>query len=141
MVRLLRTKAEARKADIDISLKQRAVGLLEQRLAVPEREAGDWSIRLPGSCACELCGVLEVFLASASEQRLEWPLAKEKRQHIHNRLDLHELPVSHETRRSGRPYTLVLAKTRALFENQALERRDFKADLDWLAAALPGTAT
>jgi hypothetical protein len=33
----------------------------------------------------------------------EWPLAKERRQHIHPRIDTAELPVSHLTRRQGRP--------------------------------------
>lgn len=36
-------------------------------------------------------------------------------QHIHSRIDVTELPVTHHTRRSGRPYTLVLIKTHELF--------------------------
>lgn len=127
MVRLLRTQTEARKPDLDASLKQHASDLLKKRLALPERKPGDWSIRLPKGCSCELCAVLRGFLTSASEQRLEWPLAKEKRQHIHSRLDLHGLPVSHETRRSGRPFTLVLVKTRALFDQPAQQRREYQS--------------
>jgi hypothetical protein len=41
--------------------------------------------------------------------------------------------VRHETRRVGRPYTLELTKTEALFEREAAERRSRRADLDWLA--------
>jgi hypothetical protein len=52
---------------------------------------------------------------------------------VHGRLDAHELPVRHETRRSGRPFSLVLSKTSALFEREAAERRSWQADLEWLA--------
>jgi hypothetical protein len=56
------------------------------------------------------------------------------------RLPTRGSPVSHATRRQGRPYTLVLAKTDALFaEEQAARARD-QSDLDWLAAKwAPGT--
>ena len=72
------------------------------------------------------------FLVDPQRARLEWPLAKEGRRHVLRRLDAHELPVLHETRRSGRPYTLVLTKNRELFEREAAERRAWQADLEWL---------
>jgi hypothetical protein len=67
---------------------------------------------------------------------LEWPLAQQRRQHVHARIDNAELPVSHVTRRQGRPFTLVLNKTEALFarEREALARD--QADLEWLAAEM-----
>ena len=37
---------------------------------------------------------------------------------MHSRIDAAELPVTHVTRRQGRPYTLVLAKTDALFARE-----------------------
>jgi hypothetical protein len=40
--------------------------------------------------------------------------------------------VHHQTRRSGRPYTLVLRKTDALFEREQEARRRDQADLAWL---------
>ncbi len=43
-----------------------------------------------------------------------------------------ELPVTHTTTRTGRPYTLVLTKTTALFENEEKARRRDRADLAWL---------
>jgi hypothetical protein len=43
-----------------------------------------------------------------------------------------ELPVTHQTRRSGRPYTLVLTKTEALFERERQARRRDEDDLAWL---------
>jgi hypothetical protein len=65
---------------------------------------------------------------------LEWPLAKQRRQHVHSRIDGAELPVTHVTRRQGRPYTLVLTKADALFAREQQARARDQADLEWLAA-------
>jgi hypothetical protein len=65
---------------------------------------------------------------------LEWPLAKQRRQHVHSRIDGAELPVTHVTKRQGRPYTLVLTKTDALFARDRQARARDRADLEWLAA-------
>jgi len=107
---------------------------LSARLEQPARAADDWSIVLPRRCRCDLCGRLHAFLADPQRRRLEWPLANERRRHVHAALDMHEIPVRHQTRRSGRPYTLVLDKTEALFEREAAERRRWQADLEWLTA-------
>ncbi len=108
---------------------------LRARLARPQRAPGDWSIRLPaGGCMCDLCGTLRVFLEDPGRRTLEWPLAKQRRQHIHSRIDGAELPVTHMTRRQGRPYTLVLTKTDALFARDQQARVRDQADLEWLAA-------
>jgi hypothetical protein len=106
--------------------------LLSARLERPARVEDDWSIALPGGCACPLCGRLGAFLADPKQRRLEWPLAKEARRHVHDRLDAYELPVRHGTRRAGRPYVLVLEKKEALFEREAAERRRWRAELEWL---------
>ena len=119
------------------TVQRRCVELLEMRLSVPARDENDWSIALPDDCCCELCRTLAGFLAARDEKRLDWPLAKERRRHVHGILDTHELPVRHETRRSGRPYTLVLTKTDALFDREEAERRSWQTDLDWLARDLP----
>lgn len=42
------------------------------------------------------------------------------------------------TRRQGRPYTLVLTKTDALFTDERDARATAAADLNWLAARWPG---
>ena len=73
------------------------------------------------------------FLADQSRRTFEWPLAKERRQHIHSRIDAAELPVTHVTRRQGRPYTLVLNKTDALFAREQEARTRDETDLKWLA--------
>jgi len=45
-----------------------------------------------------------------------------------------ELPLSHVTRRSGRPYVLVLQKTTALFTREAAQRRAWQQQLELLDA-------
>jgi predicted 2-oxoglutarate/Fe(II)-dependent dioxygenase YbiX len=108
---------------------------LRARLARPPRASGDWSIELPaGGCTCDLCGTLRAFGEDKSRRTFEWPLAKQRRQHIHSRIDAAELPVTHVTRRQGSPYTLVLAKTDALFAREQEARTRDETDLRWLAA-------
>jgi hypothetical protein len=108
-------------------------------LAAPPRSEVDWSIASPKTCNCQLCKTLETFLVDGGRIRMEWPLAKERRAHIHQVLDGHDLPVRHETLRQGSPYVLILSKTRALFEEDAAERHAWERDLEWLRAGR-GTA-
>lgn len=105
---------------------------LSVRLARPARDPEDWSIWAPDTCTCQLCGKLRAFLVEPGCQHLEWPLAEQGRRHVHDRIDSFELPVRHETRRSGRPYTLVLNKTSALFERERRVRDVDLVDLRWL---------
>jgi hypothetical protein len=108
---------------------------LRARLARPPRAPGDWSIELPaGGCTCDLCGTLRVFLEDKSRRTFEWPLAQQRRQHVHARIDAAELPVTHVTRRRGSPYTLVLNKTEALFARERQGRSRDETDLEWLVA-------
>ena len=108
---------------------------LRARLARPQRASGDLSIELPaGGCTCDLCDTLRVFAEDKSRRTFEWPLAKERRQHVHARIDAAELPVTHVTRRQGRPYTLVLTKTEALFAREQEARIRDETDLEWLTA-------
>ncbi len=115
-----------------------AVTVLREQLSRPVRDHDDWAIDPPPGCDCELCERLGSFLRRGDEQRLEWPLATPGRRHIHSRIDAAELPVTHETRRTGRPYTLVLTKTRALFEHEDQARKDATRRLDELTTAWPG---
>jgi predicted 2-oxoglutarate/Fe(II)-dependent dioxygenase YbiX len=108
---------------------------LRTRLDRPLRASGDWSIELPaGGCTCDLCDTLRVFLNDKGRRTFEWPLAKQRRQHIHSRIDTAELPVTHLTRRQGSPYTLVLTKTDALFAREQEARIRDETDLEWLSA-------
>ncbi|MEU3343872.1 hypothetical protein ABZ723_02490 [Streptomyces sp. NPDC006700] len=53
---------------------------------------------------------------------------------MYSAIDLAGLPVSHSTRRQGRPYTLVLTKTDALFTRERQARRTAGTVLIWLKA-------
>ena len=111
-------------------------------LARPLRDEDDWSIEWTG-CGCGLCDTLGTFLGSRTRRILEWPLATDGRRHVHTRIDLAELPVRHQTRRQGRPYTLVLTKTGELFTREKDTRHKAMNDLAWLTSAWgdgsPGT--
>ena len=75
-----------------------------------------------------------MFAEDKSRRTFEWPLAKQRRQHVHSRIDAAELPVTHVTRRQGSPYTLVLKKTEALFAREQEARIRDETDLEWLMA-------
>ena len=85
-----------------------------------------------------------LHLAPSPVTRRQWAIAvryaagtqvaKDGRQHVHSRIDAAELPVTHVTRRQGRPYTLVLKKTDALFAREQEARSRDETDLEWLAA-------
>ena len=111
---------------------------LRARLARPRRADGDWSIALPPGCTCDLCGKLRAFLADKSRRAMDWKLAKERRQHVHSRIDGAELSVTHVTRRQGSPYTLVLNKTDALFSREHEARARYEKYLNWIATGWPG---
>jgi len=83
-------------------------------------------------CTCDLCRTLCAFCEDKGRRTFEWPLAKDRRHHVHSRIDTAELPVTHVTRRQGRPYTLVLTKTDALFAREQEARDRDHADLEWL---------
>ncbi len=105
---------------------------LRRLLSAPARGPREWSIDATIRGTCELCKQLARFLLAADEQQLDWPLAKDRRAHVHQTIDHHELPVAHVTRRVGSPYVLVLTKTRALFTQEAAERKAWTSDLAWL---------
>ena len=112
-------------------------------IARPLRDEDDWSIGWTG-CGCDLCGTLGTFLGSRSRRIFEWPLATDGRRHVHTRIDSAGLPVRHQTRRQGRPYTLVLTKTEELFTREKDARHKAMTDLAWLTSAWsdgsPGTS-
>jgi hypothetical protein len=106
---------------------------LDAILARPRREDDDWSIVWTG-CRCDLCDTLGAFLGSRSRRTFEWPLAKDGRRHVHAQIDAAGLPVRHQTRRQGRPYTLVLTKTDELFTRARTALHTAETDLVWLTA-------
>ena len=113
-------------------LYRHVVGSLEGALAATARSPDDWSIEPPFGCKCELCKELSAFLRDRTQIQYPWPLAKERRRHIHGILDRHGLPVTHTTVRRGSPQTLVLTKQKALFEREKALRMQQATLLAWL---------
>ena len=103
---------------------------LEKELSLAPRAPDDWSITgfASGTC-CADCTVLAAFLADPLIERTTWPLAKPRRQHLHQRIDEAELPVSHTTIRQGSPHQLVLTKTPNLHLQDTERRRVRKESL------------
>ena len=91
-----------------------------------------WLRKVPGKC--DLCDTLGAFLASRSQRVLAWPLATDGRRHMHVQIDSGGLPVRHQTRRQGRPYTLELTKTDELFTRDTNARHKAVTDLAWLTS-------
>jgi hypothetical protein len=87
-----------------------------------KRPAKNWSIKTMSPCKCKDCAHLNEFLASSSRQSYSWPLAKNRRQHIHTVLDDSGLPVTHVTLRQGSPQKLVLTKTANLIKMEQAEK-------------------
>lgn len=106
---------------------------LDTIITRPLRAEDDWSIEWTG-CGCDLCDTLQTFLASRSRRLYAWPLATDGRRHVHAQIDSAGLPVRHQTRRQGRPYTLELTKTEELFTRATHTRHKAATDLAWLTA-------
>jgi hypothetical protein len=106
-------------------------------IARPPREDDDWSIAWSG-CGCGVCDTLGTFLGSRSRRVLDWPLATDGRRHVHAQIESAGLPVRHQTRRQGRPYTLVLTKTDELFTRGKDARHQAVTDLAWLRSTWGG---
>ena len=107
---------------------------LRTRLAHPPHANDDWSIELPDACVCELCGTLGTFLADPARRTFEWPLAQQRRWHVHSRIDAAELSVRHETRRKGPPLYPCPHQGPGVFELERQARIRDEAGLEWLTS-------
>lgn len=104
-------------------LRDGVVAVLNDELSRPARQPDDWSIStLSEHQGCADCETLNEFLNDRERRAFTWPLAQARRQHIHGRIDKAELPVTHVTKRTGRPYQLVLTKTDELHQQEIARR-------------------
>lgn len=87
---------------------------LKKQISAPRKE-GDWAIHDTIPDHCSDCKYLKIFLQSSSTQKLVWPLAKDRRAHIHQIINAMDIPVTHETLHKGSPHKLILVKTSKLF--------------------------
>ena len=100
------------------ALWRHAAVCLRTRSAHPPAEPSDWVIEAAISCTCPSCRRLKSFCADPEATTLRLPLRKELRRHVHGIINGNGLDMTHETERSGRPYTLVCTKTRGAYERR-----------------------
>jgi len=128
---------DERVADSLLVLRRRTADVLRAALARSARVDDDWRIDAELDCACEDCQRLASFLGAREQRSLDLPLAAARRGHLHRKIDERELPVSHETRRQGRPYVLQLRKLPALFRQSRHRHAHAQALLTRLEKAGP----
>lgn len=89
---------------------------LEAIVANPPQRPTDFRRPAKLSCKCSDCRELSKFLGDPNEEVRRFPMAKERRRHLHQIIDGNRCDLTHVTERRGRPYTLVCKKTTASYE-------------------------
>jgi hypothetical protein len=89
---------------------------LERRTAKAPTPPADFARSDKLSCTCRDCRELGRFLADPNESVCRFPLAKERRRHLHQIIDGSRCDLTHVTTRTGSPYSLVCTKTIASYE-------------------------
>jgi hypothetical protein len=89
---------------------------LEKRTAQAPQKPTDYRRADKLSCTCRDCGTLSAFLANPDQKQGRFPLAKKRRQHLHQIIDGNRCDLTHVTERRGSPFTLVCTKTTASYE-------------------------
>ncbi len=98
---------------------------LENRTAQAPQEPTDYRRDAKLSCKCADCRALSAFLADPNLKQARFPLAKERRRHLHSIIGSNHCDCTHVTERRGRPFTLVCTKTQASYEAACkIYRRD-----------------
>ena len=94
-----------------------------------EPQAGNWTNtpRGCGSSRCQDCPQLGHFLVNASQQSLRFPVSRNRRQHLHQRLD--RTNIKHDTDRRGGD-TLVVTKlaSPSMAKHEQWQKRFSKAE-------------
>jgi len=96
---------------------------LEARAARPPKKPSDWRRKYATGCKCEDCQKLSRFLKDPNTETLRFPLATDRRRHLHVIIEENMLDTTHVTERRGRPYVLVLRKTEGTHERAMNEHR------------------
>jgi hypothetical protein len=91
---------------------EHSVNFLLKRSGYPPEAPKDWRQDVKLSCACADCRELRTFTLDPVEQIHRFRVRKERRQHLHEMIDLHGLDMTHVTERKGSPQTLVCTKDR-----------------------------
>jgi hypothetical protein len=112
---------------------------LREELGKDLRNPNDWSIFVRHSCQCKDCQSLKNFLEDKNQREAIFPLAKNRRMHLHQRLESLNIPVTHETLRIGSPQKLVLTKTIHLFTDAEMKHKEIERFFKELLRLYPKT--
>ena len=100
---------------------------LENRTAQAPRKPTNYRRADKLSCTCGDCSALSAFLADPDQEQGRFPLAKKRRQHLHQIIDRNRCDLTHVTERRSSPFTLVCTKTTASYEAACkIHQRDLK---------------
>jgi hypothetical protein len=107
---------------------QHCAEYLLRRSGRPPEFPKDWRQDVKLSCACADCQELQAFTLAPAEQTRRFRLRKDRRQHLHQMIEKHNLEMTHVTERGGSPHTLVCAKDRRGYKRRCDEyRKDIAA--------------
>ena len=84
--------------------------------------------------------MLQDFARNPAARTHRFPVATERRQHLHQTIERLGLDMTHETERKGRPYTLVCVKTLRTFENACAQHATDVTAMNALLKLPPETA-
>lgn len=119
-----------------VRLWEHSAEYLLRRSGSPPESPKDWRQDVKLSCACADCRELQAFTLDPAEQSHRFRVKKERRQHLHQQIEKHNLDMTHVTDRQGSPQTLVCTKDRRGYKRRCDEYRKDIASL----AALAGLA-
>lgn len=110
---------------------QRLGGWLQQLTSKAPEKPTDWRRPSQLNCHCVYCGELSAFLADPTREVARFPLAKQRRQHLHDVIERNHCDCTHETLRVGSPQTLVCKKTNGSYDRAC---EDYQRNLRHLNA-------
>ncbi len=84
---------------------------LEKRITKKPKAPTDYHRNSTLSCDCADCLMLSAFLDNPTQEQGRFPLAKKRRQHLHNVINSNQCDCTHVTERRGSPFILVCTKT------------------------------
>jgi hypothetical protein len=100
----------------------------------------DWAEPVKLGCQCADCRELQTFAEDPAQQIHRFRIRMDRRQHLHQMIESHQLDMTHQTERKGSPQTLVCTKTRRRYQKRREQYADdierFKT-LVTIAANLP----
>ena len=104
---------------------------LREATAQPVEPPKDWAREANLTCKCKDCQALSLFLRDPTQQVARFPMAKERRRHIHSQIESHGCDCTHDTEHRGSPHTLVCKKTQTSYERRL---KQYHTDQKLLAA-------